>query len=79
MQGLSALVQTALAQNPFSGHVFVFRGWRGDLVKILWFDSDGLWVFANWLERGRSAWRAAGNGQTRIAILAEELAITVRG
>ena len=33
--GLSALVQTALEQDPFSGHVFVFRGRRGDLIKLL--------------------------------------------
>ena len=31
--GLSALVQTKLEQSPFSGHVFVFRGRRGDLIK----------------------------------------------
>ena len=53
MHGLSALVQTALAQNPFSGHVFVFRGRRGDLIKILWFDGDGLCLFLKKLERGR--------------------------
>jgi transposase len=32
--GLSATVQTVLEQNPFSGHVFVFRGRRGDLIKL---------------------------------------------
>ena len=37
--GLSAAVQTVLEQNPFSGHVFVFRGRRGDLIKVLWWDS----------------------------------------
>jgi transposase len=40
--GLSAMVQTKLEQSPFSGHVFVFRGRRGDLIKVLWFDGDGL-------------------------------------
>ena len=34
-QGLSAQVQTVLEQQPFSGHVFVFRGRRGDTIKIL--------------------------------------------
>jgi hypothetical protein len=33
---LSRTVQTALAENPFSGQVFVFRGKRGDLIKLLW-------------------------------------------
>ncbi len=36
MDGLAALVQTALTENPFSGHVFIFRGRRGDLIKVLW-------------------------------------------
>jgi transposase len=40
--GLSGLVQTKLEQSPFSGHVFVFRGRRGDLIKVLWWDGDGL-------------------------------------
>jgi transposase len=40
--GLSGMVQTALAENPFSGQVFVFRWKRGDLIKLLWWDGDGL-------------------------------------
>jgi hypothetical protein len=44
--GLSAQVQTVLNEQPFSGHVFVFRGRRGDIVKLLWFDGDGLCLFA---------------------------------
>jgi transposase len=44
--GLSALVQTALEQDPYAGHVFVFRGRRGDLIKLLWWDGDGLCLFA---------------------------------
>lgn len=39
--GLAAMVQRALAANPFSGHVFVFRGRRGDILKVLWFDGQG--------------------------------------
>jgi hypothetical protein len=44
--GLSAQVQTVLQQQPFSGHVFLFRGRRGDIVKCLWFDGDGRMKFA---------------------------------
>ena len=40
--GLAALVQTALERESVLGHVFVFRGRRGDLVKLLWLDGDGL-------------------------------------
>jgi transposase len=42
--------------------VFVFRGKRGDLVKVLWWDGDGLCLFAKRLERGRFVWPQADNG-----------------
>jgi len=60
--GLSAKVQTVLEQQPFSGHVFVFRGRRGDIVKLLWWDGDGLCLFAKRLERGRFIWPQATEG-----------------
>ena len=60
--GLSAQVQTVLEQQPFSGHVFVFRGRRGDIVKLLWWDGDGLCLFAKRLERGRFIWPKAESG-----------------
>ena len=40
--GLSSLVQQKLTQDPFCGHLFVFRGRRGDLLKVLWYDGQGL-------------------------------------
>jgi len=60
--GLSAVAQTALKQNPFGGHIFVFRGKRGDLIKLLWWDGDGLCLFAKRLERGRFIWPQAEDG-----------------
>jgi transposase len=45
--GLSAAVQTRLELDPFGGQVFLFRGRRGDLIKVLWWDGDGLCLFAN--------------------------------
>jgi transposase len=57
--GLSAIAQMVLQQDPFAGHVFVFRGRRGDLIKLLWWDGDGLCPFAKHLERGRFIWRKA--------------------
>lgn len=60
--GLSALVQTKLEQSPMSGHVFVFRGRRGDLIKLLWFDGDGLCLLAKRLDRGRFVWPQASSG-----------------
>jgi len=60
--GLSGMVQTKLEQDPFSGHVFVFRGRRGHLIKVLWWDGDGLCLFAKRLERGRFVWPQASSG-----------------
>jgi transposase len=60
--GLSALVQTKLEKSPMSGQVFIFRSRRGDLVKLIWFDGDGLCLFAKRLERGRFVWPQASEG-----------------
>ncbi len=75
--GLSAMVQTALEQNPFNGHVFVFRGKRGDLIKLLWFDGDGLCLFAKRLERGRFVWPKVDKG--KIALTRAQLAMLLEG
>jgi transposase len=65
--GLSAIVQTVLQQSPFSGHVFVFRGRRGDLIKLLWYDDGGLCLFAKRLERGRFIWPKAESGTVTLS------------
>jgi transposase len=75
--GLSALVQTALEQDPFSGHVFVFRGRRGDLIKVIWFDGDGLCLFAKRLERGRFIWPKAESGT--VALTRAQLSMLLEG
>ncbi len=65
--GLAARIQTQLAQDPFSGQLFVFRGRRGDRVKILWWDGDGLCLFAKRLESGRFVWPRATNGSVHLS------------
>jgi len=75
--GLSALVQTKLEQSPFSGHVFVFRGRRGDLIKVLWWDGDGLCLFAKRLERGRFVWPQATEGS--VALTRAQLSMLLEG
>ncbi len=65
--GLSAAVQTALELDPFGGQVFVFRGRRGDLIKVLWWDGDGLCLFAKRLERGRFVWPKAESGTVSLS------------
>lgn len=75
--GLSAAVQNTLEQSPFSGHIFVFRGRRGDLIKLLWWDGDGLCLFAKRLERGRFIWPKAENGA--IALSRAQLSMLLEG
>ena len=75
--GLSGMVQTALKENPFSGHVFVFRGRRGDLIKMLWWDGDGLCLFAKRLERGRFIWPQATSGT--VALTPAQLSMLLEG
>ena len=74
--GLSAQVQMALEENPFSGQVFVFRGRRGDLIKLLWFDGDGLCLFAA-LERGRFVWPQATSGT--VSLTRAQLSMLLEG
>jgi transposase len=75
--GLSAQVQTVLKEQPYSGHVFVFRGRRGDQVKLLWFDGDGLCLFSKRLERGRFIWPKAESGT--VALTRAQLSMLLEG
>ncbi|WP_410974501.1 IS66 family insertion sequence element accessory protein TnpB [Escherichia coli] len=70
-------VQTALKDDPMSGHVFIFRGRSGSQVKLLWSTGDGLCLLTKRLERGRfAAWPSARDGkvfltQAQLAMLLE--------
>ena len=54
--GLAARAQQAIGADPFSGHLFIFRGKRGDYFKGLYWDGTGMWLIAKRLERGRFVW-----------------------
>ena len=75
--GLSAQVQTALAGNPYSGHVLVFRGKRGDMIKVLWYDGQGLLLLAKRLERGRFVWPQAVSGS--VCLTTAQLSMLLEG
>jgi transposase len=75
--GLAAIAQLALRQDPFSGHVFVFRGKRGHMIKLLWFSGDGMNLFAKRLERGRFVWPLANEGA--IALTPAQLSMLLEG
>lgn len=62
MNGLSLQVQQALQRDPHAGDVYVFRGRRGDLLKILWHDGLGMSLYAKRLEKGRFIWPTPSDG-----------------
>lgn len=75
--GLSAIVQTGLEQDPYGGHIFIFRGRRGDLIKLLWFDGDGLCLFAKRIEKGRFVWPQAQGGT--VSLTRAQLSMLLEG
>ena len=75
--GLAALIQLQLAEDPFSGQLFVFRGRRGDRIKILWWDGDGLCLFAKRLERGKFVWPQATSGT--VSLTSAQLSMLLEG
>src|SRR3546814_4396489 len=70
MHGLALQVQQSLKRDPHAGDLYIFRGRKGDLCKILWHDGVGLSLYAKRLDRGRFIWPSAEGGV--IAIRSEE-------
>jgi transposase len=74
---LAAQVQTALQLDPYSGALFIFRGRRGDLLKALFWDGQGLVLYAKRLERGRFVWPQAKDGA--LTLSTAQLAMLIEG
>jgi|TARA_B110000263_G_scaffold136807_1_gene118687 transposase len=89
--GLFSLVEKVIQEDPFTGHLFVFRNRRRDRLKVLWWDRDGLAIFYKRLEKGgfqfptdvmvRKKTRATNstNNSQRCEIRADELAMLLEG
>ena len=75
--GLSSQVQQQLGQDPFTGALYIFRGRRGDLIKILCWDGQGLCLFSKRLEKGRFIWPQARDGS--ISLTAAQLSMLLEG
>lgn len=74
---LSVLAERVLAQDPFSGHLFVFRGARGDLIKAIWWDGQGACLFSKRLEKGRFVWPSPAEG--KVSVTPAQLAMLLEG
>ena len=77
MNGLAPQVQEAPRRDPHAGDLYVFRGRRGDLVKILRHDGLGMSLYAKRLERGRFIWPAAAGGA--VALTPAQLGYMLEG
>jgi transposase len=75
--GLAAQAQATMSADPFSGHLFVFRGRRGDLIKMLWYDGQGLCLYAKRLESGRFVWPSVAEG--KLTISSAQLSMLLEG
>jgi transposase len=75
--GLAVLVQEKLKTDPFGGQLFVFRGRRSDLIKLIWHDGQGMCLFAKRLEHGRFIWPAT-TGEA-VTISAAQLGYLLEG
>ena len=75
--GLAVMVQQVLEQSPHSGALFAFRGKRGDLVKLLGYDGQGLCLLAKRMDRGRFIWPSTKTGS--VAMTPAQLSMLLEG
>ena len=79
LDGLAMLVQGVLEQDPFSGHLFAFRGRKANLIKIVFWDGTGLCLFTKRLEEGRFPWPGADEQGDTVALTSEQLSLLIEG
>ena len=79
MDGLAMLVQGVLKADPFSGHLFAFRGRSANLIKILYWDGTGLCLFTKRLDAGRFPWPSAEVAGEAVALSSTQLSILLEG
>ena len=77
MDGLAMLAQEVLKQNPFDGAVFAFRGRRGGIVKLLWYDGQGMCLYTKRLERGHFVWPVTETGH--VSLTPAQLSMLLEG
>lgn len=77
MNGLVALVASALTADPYCGDVFVFRPKRGDRLRLVFWDGTGMVLTTKWLESGRFVWPPIRDGSMRLT--REEFGLLVAG
>ena len=79
LDGLAMLVQQALKQDPFSGHLFAFRGKKASMLKILFWDGNGLCLFTKRLDQGAFVLADDGGYEGSITLTPAQLAMLIEG
>jgi len=79
MDGLALLVQEVLQQDPFSGHLFVFRGRKANLIKIVFWDGTGLCLFTKRLEDGVFLWPPKLEPSRTLSLTSAQLSALIDG
>ena len=74
---LAAQVEKQVGLDPYSGHLFLFRGRRGDLMKVIWWDQQGACLFTKRLETGRFVWPAASEG--KVSLTRAQISLLLEG
>ncbi|WP_339635108.1 IS66 family insertion sequence element accessory protein TnpB [uncultured Sneathiella sp.] len=79
LDGLAMLVQGVLAEDPFSGHLFAFRGRKANLIKIIYWDGNGLCLFTKRLDQGGFVWPQADDPGGKIVLSSAQLSMLIEG
>lgn len=80
VDALANVVRNALRQEPMSGHLFVFRGRQGHMLRIMYWDRNGWALYAKRLERGKFFLpREVPAGMERMEVDAAELSLILEG
>lgn len=79
MDGLAVMVQEVLRQDPFTGHLFVFRGRKANLIKIVYWDGTGLCLFTKRLEHGVFLWPPAIEAGQTLSLTSAQLSNLIDG
>ena len=80
MDGLAMLIQGVLHQDPFSGHLFVFRGrHKANLIKIVYWDGSGLCLFTKRLDQGVFLWTPNAEPGKTLSLTSAQLSSLIDG
>jgi transposase len=79
LDGLATIVQETLRKDPFSGHLFAFRGKRACMLKILFWDGNGLCLFTKKLDQGGFIWPRMSDPGDTVTLSPAQLAMLIEG